>query len=109
MAEDALARFLADPATLLLVLTVDGERVGFCEFEGLGGAELELVHFGLVPEVQGQGLGPWLLDTALRAAWRPSTRRIWLHTDDWDHPAARRTYRRAGFSVFDERPEPIRG
>jgi len=31
--------------------------------------------------------------------------RIWLHTDEWDHPAARSVYERAGFRVFDERHE----
>lgn len=51
MAADALARLLTDPATLLLVLSIDGAQAGFCEFEGLGGAEPELAHFGLVPEV----------------------------------------------------------
>jgi GNAT superfamily N-acetyltransferase len=83
-----------------------GTPVGFCEFDRAAFPEVELKNFGLVPEVQGRGLGPWLLATALTAEWADRPRRIWLHTDDWDHPAAVRTYERAGFVTYDVREEP---
>jgi GNAT superfamily N-acetyltransferase len=75
--------------------------LGLCEFERHAFPEIELKHFGLAPEAQGRGLGPWLLSTALCGEWASGAKRIWLHTDTWDHPAALPVYRRAGFAVYD--------
>jgi GNAT superfamily N-acetyltransferase len=85
---------------------VSGEALGFCEFDRAAFPQIELKNFGLVPQAQGRGLGPWLLATALQGEWRSNPDRIWLHTDEWDHPAVRSVYQRAGFRVFDERIEP---
>jgi GNAT superfamily N-acetyltransferase len=82
--------------------------LGLCEFERRAFPEIELKHFGLVPEAQGRGLGPWLLSTTLELEWAAGAGRIWLHTDDWDHPAAVRVYRRAGFKVYDARYRAVR-
>ncbi len=82
------------------------EALGFCEFDRAHFPQIELKNFGLVPEAQGRGLGPWLLASALQGEWRSNPDRIWLHTDTWDHPAALRVYERAGFRVFDVRDEP---
>jgi GNAT superfamily N-acetyltransferase len=86
-----------------------GRAIGFCEFDLGAFPEIELKHFGLVPEAQGRGLGPWLLSTALREEWRAGARRIWLHTDTWDHPAAMPVYERAGFRVYDLRYQEPEG
>jgi GNAT superfamily N-acetyltransferase len=83
-----------------------GDAVGFCEFDRQGFPDIELKHFGLVPEAQGRGLGTWLLAAALSAEWSTGAARIWLHTDTWDHPAAVPVYERAGFRVYDIRREP---
>jgi GNAT superfamily N-acetyltransferase len=91
---------------LYILRDADGEALGFCEFDRSTFPQIELKNFGLVPQAQGRGLGPWLLATALQAEWRSNPDRIWLHTDEWDHPAARSVYERAGFLVFDERHEP---
>jgi hypothetical protein len=40
------------------------------------------------------------MDVALAAAWRPDTKRVWLHTCTFDHPAAIPFYRRAGFAPY---------
>jgi GNAT superfamily N-acetyltransferase len=77
--------------------------IGFCEFDRGAFPELELKHFGLVPEAQGRGIGPWLLSSALWSEWQAGARRIWLHTDTWDHPAAIPVYERAGFRLYDVR------
>jgi GNAT superfamily N-acetyltransferase len=79
--------------------------LGFCEFDLSAFPEIELKNFGLVPGAQGGGLGPWLLAVALHEVWQSSPTRIWLHTDTWDHPAAIRVYKRAGFRVYDVRHE----
>jgi hypothetical protein len=52
-------------------------------------------------------LGPWLLGISLQYEWSLEPKRIWLHTDTWDHPAAIPTYERAGFSVYAVRQEPV--
>jgi GNAT superfamily N-acetyltransferase len=86
-----------------------GQAIGFCEFDLGAFPEIELKHFGLVPEAQGKGLGPWLLSTALCEEWRAGARRIWLHTDTWDHPAAMPVYERAGFRVYEVRYQEPEG
>ena len=99
---------LLDGESLHLYVLRDlaGDPLGLCEFDRSGFPQIELKNFGLVPEAQGRGLGPWLLATALQGEWRSNPDRIWLHTDTWDHPAAMRVYEHAGFRVFDVRDEP---
>ena len=84
-----------------------GEALGFCEFDRSRFPDIELKNFGLIPEAYGQGLGPWLLSIALEREWRTGPKRIWLHTDTWDHPAAVRVYRKAGFQVMAVRHERV--
>lgn len=85
------------------------EALGLCEFDLGAFPDVELRNFGLVPEAQGRGLGPWLLRNALAAEWREGPTRVWLHTDTGDHPAAVTVYERAGFAVYDVREEPVEG
>ncbi len=92
-----LAVLLELATTHIFVLRVDGESVGFCEFNGVGEREVVLAHFGLVPTVQGRGLGQLLLLTALREMWLLRPERISLSTDTNDHPRAMRTYESVGF------------
>jgi len=80
------------------------EPVGFCEFERAF-PDIELKNFGVVPSVQGKGLGSFLLRTALQREWESRPRRIWLHTDNWDHPAAIKLYQSAGFQIYLTRDE----
>jgi GNAT superfamily N-acetyltransferase len=75
--------------------------LGLCEFDRSEFPEIELKNFGLIPGAQRRGLGPWLLKIALLEEWKSGAKRIWLHTDSWDHPAAIRVYERAGFCVYD--------
>ena len=105
MPEADLEMLLASASTHIHVLRVDGKAAGFCEFNNVGEAAIELVHFGLVPAFQGRRLGPFLLDRALRAAWSHGPQRLWLHTDTYDHPAAQSVYGRAGFRGYAERIE----
>lgn len=84
----------------------DGQArvIGLCEFE-LCLPDIELKNFGLVAAAQGRGLGSWLLRTALHQEWQRGPARIWLHTDNWDHPAAVHLYESAGFRVYMVREE----
>lgn len=53
-----LDELLAAESSVVLVLRVEGRAAGLCEFSGFGWPDVELVHFGLVPEAQGKGAGP---------------------------------------------------
>ena len=61
---------------------------GFAELDFRGLPSAELLHFGLIPEFIGQGLGPRLLQHTIEAAWARATERFWLHTCSLDHPKA---------------------
>jgi len=101
-----LIQLLQSPSSQVYVLRDgDGRALGLCEFERRL-PEIELKNFGLVASAQGKGLGSWLLRTALQHEWRLDPERIWLHTDNWDHPAAVATYESAGFRVYRVREEP---
>jgi GNAT superfamily N-acetyltransferase len=107
ISSEALDSLLAGDALAIYVLRGgDDKAIGFCEFDRQGFPEIELKNFGVVPAVQGRGLGSWLLSVALQAQWQSGASRIWLHTDTWDHPAAVKIYQRAGFQIFDVRDEP---
>lgn len=106
LGRDELDGMLASDRLELYVLRdARGIALGWCEFDRAEFPVIELTHFGLIASAQGRGLGPWLLGVALAAAWHSGARRIWLHTDSWDHPAALRVYERAGFRLFDRRYE----
>jgi|SRR6185437_10421469 len=95
-----LLRLLVSQRSAIYVLRDGGGRaLGLCEFER-GLTDIELKNFGLLPLAQGKGLGSWLLRNALHAEWESQPGRIWLHTDNWDHPAAMHVYESAGFRVY---------
>ena len=101
-----LAVLLREERTRIYVLRdAAGSAHGLCEFDRSQWPEIELKNFGLVPRAQGRRLGTWLLRTALHGEWRTRPTRIWLHTDEWDHPAAVRIYERAGFRIYMTRAE----
>jgi ribosomal protein S18 acetylase RimI-like enzyme len=107
MPEEQLRALLGGDSLCIYVLRNSQDRaLGFCEFDHSAFPEVELKNFGLIPGAQGAGLGPWLLMVALHEEWKSNPKRIWLHTDTWDHPAAIRVYERAGFRVYDVRHEP---
>lgn len=106
MPRDELTQLLESRRSRIYVLRdAQGQALGLCEFER-GSVDIELKNYGLVPAAQGKGLGTWLLRTALHQEWQLRPGRIWLHTDDWDHPAALRVYESAGFQTYMVREEP---
>jgi ribosomal protein S18 acetylase RimI-like enzyme len=106
MPEAQLRELLGGGLLSIYVLRdLHGHALGFCEFDLGAFPEVELRNFGLIPAAQGRGLGAWLLRVAIHDIWRSGPTRIWLHTDTWDDPAAIAVYQRAGFQVYDVRPE----
>lgn len=96
-----LAAILADPGVAVHVVTMGGAPAGYIELDrrrqGADGS-VDIAYFGLMPWATGRGIGPWLLDWAVAAAWAdPATRQLTVNTCTLDHPAALPTYRKAGF------------
>lgn len=100
-----LARLLALPATRALRLRVGATPVGFCLLHRHRPADFELQYCGLLPGLQGRGLGQLLLGAALAMAASAGSRRLWLHTCSEDHPCAVGFYRRHGLRVFHRERE----
>lgn len=78
----------------------DGTPVGLLELDFRESGQTELAFFGLIPAMTGRGLGHWLMVHALRLAWTPATRRVWVHTCTLDSPGALGFYQRHGFRPF---------
>jgi GNAT superfamily N-acetyltransferase len=99
--DDKLAAIIRDPKVeLFAVQDGNGRDVGMLELDFREPGECELAFVGLVPELSGLGHGRWLLEEALRLAWRDGITRIHVHTCSLDHPAALSAYRRAGFTPY---------
>jgi GNAT superfamily N-acetyltransferase len=95
---------LADPGVETWVARLDGEPAGYAELEARADG-VELAYFGLLPAFIGRGIGPRLLDAALRRAWTmtdPPPARVWVHTCSLDSPAALATYERRGLRRYAE-------
>ena len=106
MSQQALDTLLASNSLHIYVLRDAAQQaIGLAEFDRSGLPSVELKNFGVVPEAQGRGLGRRLLSAALVREFDAGVERIWLHTDSWDHPAALRLYRQAGFQLIAERDE----
>jgi GNAT superfamily N-acetyltransferase len=93
-----LDAFLADPAVKLYSFVRAGWPHGFFVLDGREAGVVDLAYFGLVPEALGQGLGWYLLGTAVHTAWdRPGVERVTVNTCSLDHPRALPLYQKAGF------------
>jgi ribosomal protein S18 acetylase RimI-like enzyme len=101
----ALAAIIGRETTEIFVLYIGGAPGGYFELDRSVPGETELAYFGLVREFIGRGWGRFLLDAAVDAAWTGEVRRVWVHTCTLDHPRAIGAYQRAGFQVYDRRPD----
>jgi GNAT superfamily N-acetyltransferase len=99
MDDTALAAIIQHPKVeLFAVQDGNGRDVGMLELDFREAGECQLAFVGLVPQLSGLGHGRWLLEEAVRRAWRDSVNRVHVHTCSLDHPAALAAYRRAGFT-----------
>jgi len=102
MPDEELREILHDRLVEIHVLKVGGTLAGFAELDRRVDGEVEIAYFGLIPRFTGKGLGKYFLRWAIGKAWSHRPGRVWLHTCEWDHPAALATYRKAGFELYDE-------
>lgn len=101
MADSDLTAILHDPAVEIYAVTDPrGTEVGLLELDFRSLPNCELSFFGLVPELNGKGLGRWLMAQAKSLAWRKGVERFWVHTCTLDSPAALAFYVRSGFTPY---------
>jgi GNAT superfamily N-acetyltransferase len=98
--EAELAQRLARPDLSNFAAMAGDQPVGLLELEFAEDAA-EVVYFGFIPTFVGKGAGRWLMDEAKRIARDKHTRRLWLHTCNFDHPGALAFYGKQGFAVTD--------
>ena len=83
----------------LYTLLEHGWPQGFFMLEDLEEGVCNLAYFGMVPEAVGEGLGGWLLQTAILTAWeRAGVGKLTVNTCTLDHPRALALYQKNGFT-----------
>ena len=107
MNDDALAEIIHDESVSVDVLYCGGVPAGYAELDARMLPNVEVAYLGLMPEFIGRGLGRYIVDWAVDAAWNLEPERVWIHTCNLDHPAALPTYQKAGFSVFNRQTVTI--
>ena len=101
LADAELGAIIGDARVEVHVLTVAGETAGYVELDRRAPPDVEIAYLGVMPGFIGRGLGRFLLARAVGLAWAdPGTRRVWLHTCNFDHPKAIAFYREGGFRVY---------
>ncbi|MCC6007623.1 MAG: GNAT family N-acetyltransferase [Rhodobacteraceae bacterium] len=106
---DELESWLAAPEVRLYTLMRQGWPNGMFVLDAQEPGQCNLAYFGLVPEALGQGLGSFLLRTAILSAWdMPGMTRLTVNTCTLDHPRALSLYQKQGFSpVRQERRQIV--
>jgi GNAT superfamily N-acetyltransferase len=100
MPEAKLAALLRDPLREVHALERKGETVGIAELDRSVENEAEISFFGVAASEFGTGSARTLMNRTLEIAFRDDTRRVWLHTCTFDHPAAVPFYLKSGFRPF---------
>jgi GNAT superfamily N-acetyltransferase len=106
MPDAAVRAIIGHPAIeVYAVADARGIEIGLVELDFRKSANCEIAYFGLVPELNGQGHGRWLMGETLARAWRKDVSRVWVHTCTLDHPSALGFYRAQGFVPFKREVE----
>lgn len=103
MSDEQLHEIITDKDVEIYVLSEGGVPAGFVELDFRDMPdEADIAYFGLLPEFIGKGLGPYLLDWAVRTAWDrdPAPQRLTVNTCTLDHPSALGAYQKAGFTPY---------
>lgn len=107
LSDEELLRCIDRPEVKIYVAYDGGNPAGYIETEKIG-SDVEIVYWGIAPQLTSRGLGSALMRTALADAWNSAdVRRVWVHTCDLDGPQALAAYRRFGFEIYDTREESV--
>jgi GNAT superfamily N-acetyltransferase len=101
MSDETLAEIIHDEKVSVDVLYCGGVPAGYAELDARMPPAVEIAYLGLMPEFISRGLGKYIIDWAVDAAWDLDPERVWIHTCNLDHPAALPAYQKAGFTVFN--------
>lgn len=103
----AVGRGTRGAGTEFWVLYGEGVPWGYVHLQPVAaedGTRVEVRYFGLSEQAIGRGLGGWLLEHGITAAWSltqrfnlPQVARVWVHTCTLDGPAALANYQSRGF------------
>jgi ribosomal protein S18 acetylase RimI-like enzyme len=100
MPDETLEAIIGHPQVESYALIENGRDIGLLELDFRQKGECELSFFGVVPEIIGQGAGRFLMNEAIRRAFKRPIRRLFLHTCSLDHPNALAFYLRSGFVPY---------
>lgn len=95
---ESLIKYLAD--SWVYTLQQGGVPIGFADLRR-DGPSANLAYFGLFPEVVSRGYGTLFLKDMVNRLWQMTDKRVWVYTTQYDHPAAIRTYQKAGFELTE--------
>lgn len=100
---EELEAFVNDDKVHLYTFLRDGWPNGFFMLDTRKEDVCDIAYLGLVPQAIGQGLGKFLLQTAIHSAWdMPGTKRVTLNTCTLDHPRALAHYQKHGFKPYGQ-------
>ena len=108
VATNVLHETITDPRVEIFVLYVSGVPAGFAELDCRKKKVTDLAYFGLIPDYIGRGLGPFLLDSAIRRAWDREIDQLTVNTCTFDHPKALSLYQKVGFDVIKQENKIIK-
>ncbi len=107
LSDPELERIIHDPLIEIYVLYVDGVPAGYAELDRRNQKDIELAYFGLIPQFMGRKFGPFLLNWAVDTAWFHQPKRLWVNTNNLDHPKALQIYQKAGFVPYRQETRAI--
>ena len=110
LSDEDLTAIIHDPMVEVRVVEQAGVPEGLMELDFRQDGEVELSFFGLTAVLIGTGVGRWLMEEAIDRAFSTPIRRLWVHTCNYDHPAALPFYQHSGFKPYrfalDIDPDP---
>lgn len=107
LSDDELETVITDPNVDVFVLYMGGVPAGFFELDRRVEGEVELAHFGLLPEFMDRGLGKHLLAHAVDTAWDHEPERVWVRSRSVEHPKGLLIYQWAGFEPYESTTETL--
>ncbi|MFC4625068.1 GNAT family N-acetyltransferase [Daeguia caeni] len=105
--DEELVRAIHAETCEIHILYVDGCPVGFAETDYAVPHQAEILHFGLMCDYQGRGLGKFFLHETVSAAWLKDPQKIIIQTNTLDSPRALQLYQKMGFSPVSWSEETV--